>query len=86
MSEKLKLGQLAEIVSGSTPRTNVKEYWDGNILWITPAEIQEDDYYILDIYNEKYPIICNNKDCTMKILKKYKNNIKDKYNVRRNEI
>ena len=37
MSEKLKLGQLAEIVSGSTPRTNVKEYWDGNILWITPA-------------------------------------------------
>ena len=48
MSEKLKLGQLAEIVSGSTPRTNVKEYWDGNILWITPAEIQEDDYYILD--------------------------------------
>lgn len=46
----------------------------------------KDDYYILDIYNEKYPIICNNKDCTMKILKKYKNNIKDKYNVRRNEI
>ena len=48
MSEKLKLGKLAEIVSGSTPKTNIKEYWDGNILWITPAEIKEDDYYIAD--------------------------------------
>ena len=48
MSEKIKLGELGEIVSGSTPKTNIKEYWDGEILWITPAEIQEDDYYIAD--------------------------------------
>lgn len=48
MSEKIKLGELGEIVSGSTPKTNIKEYWDGEILWITPAEIKEDDYYIAD--------------------------------------
>ena len=48
MSERVKLGELGEVVSGSTPKTNIKEYWDGNILWITPAEIQEDDYYISD--------------------------------------
>ena len=48
MSEKVKLGELGEIVSGSTPKTNIKEYWDGEILWITPAEIKEDDYYIVD--------------------------------------
>ena len=48
MNGKLKLGELAEIVSGSTPKTNIKEYWDGDVLWITPAEIQEDDYYIAD--------------------------------------
>ena len=48
MSEKVKLGELGEIVSGSTPKTNIKEYWDGDVLWITPAEIQEDDYYIAD--------------------------------------
>ena len=48
MSERIKLGELGEVVSGSTPKTNIKEYWDGNILWITPAEIQEDDYYISD--------------------------------------
>jgi type I restriction enzyme S subunit len=48
MSEKVKLGKLAEIVSGSTPKTNIKEYWNGDTLWITPAEIKEDDYYIAD--------------------------------------
>ena len=26
MSEKVKLGELGEIVSGSTPKTNIKEY------------------------------------------------------------
>ena len=48
MSEKIKLGELGEVVSGSTPKTNIKDYWDGENLWITPAEIQEDDYYIAD--------------------------------------
>ena len=48
MSEKIKLGELGKIVSGSTPKTNIKEYWDGEILWITPAEIKENDYYIAD--------------------------------------
>ena len=48
MSEKIKLGELGKVVSGSTPKTNIKDYWDGEILWITPAEIQEDDYYIAD--------------------------------------
>ena len=43
MSEKIKLGELGKVVSGSTPKTNIKDYWDGEILWITPAEIQEDD-------------------------------------------
>lgn len=48
MVKNVKLGELGKVVSGSTPKTNIKEYWDGNILWITPAEIKENDYYILD--------------------------------------
>lgn len=48
MSEKMKLGDLGDIISGSTPKTNIKEYWNGDFLWITPAEIQEDDFYIAD--------------------------------------
>ena len=44
--KKIKLSEVGEIVSGSTPKTNIKEYWNGENLWITPAEINEDDYYI----------------------------------------
>ena len=46
--EKYKLGDICEIVSGSTPKTNIEEYWDGNIKWITPAEINDDTYIITD--------------------------------------
>jgi hypothetical protein len=36
----MKLGGkngIAEIVNGSTPSTDVPEYWDGDILWATPS-------------------------------------------------
>ena len=44
----MKLGDICTIVSGSTPKSNVPEYWDGNIKWITPAELTEDSYFIND--------------------------------------
>lgn len=43
-----KLGEVCTIVSGSTPKTSVTSYWDGNIKWITPAELNEDTFYIMD--------------------------------------
>ena len=46
--EKYKLGEICEIVTGSTPKTNEKEYWDGDIKWITPAELNDDSYIIYD--------------------------------------
>lgn len=45
---KYKLGDICEIVSGSTPKTSVEEYWDGDIKWITPAELTDDSYIIDD--------------------------------------
>lgn len=45
---KYKLGDICEIVSGSTPKTGIAEYWDGNIKWITPAELSDDTYIIND--------------------------------------
>lgn len=44
----VKLGEVCTIVSGSTPKTSVASYWDGNIKWITPAELNEDTFYIMD--------------------------------------
>lgn len=46
--EKYKLGDICEIVSGSTPKTNIDEYWEGTIKWITPAELNDDMYIITD--------------------------------------
>ena len=34
-----RLGDVADIVGGGTPSTNVPEYWDGDINWFAPAEL-----------------------------------------------
>jgi type I restriction enzyme S subunit len=42
--EQRKLGEVADIVGGGTPSTNISEYWDGNIDWYSPAEIADQIY------------------------------------------
>ena len=44
----MRLGDICTIVSGSTPKSNIPEYWDGDIKWITPAELNEGTYIIND--------------------------------------
>ena len=44
--EYKKLGEVALVVSGSTPKTNIKEYWGEGHYWITPAELNEQTIYI----------------------------------------
>ena len=34
-----KLGEVADIVSGGTPDTTKRDYWNGSINWYTPAEV-----------------------------------------------
>jgi len=34
-----KLAEVAQIVNGGTPNTNRPEYWNGEILWLTPREL-----------------------------------------------
>jgi type I restriction enzyme S subunit len=28
-----------DVVGGSTPKSDMQEYWDGDIQWITPADL-----------------------------------------------
>ena len=42
--EQRKLGEVAEIVGGGTPSTTNEKYWDGDIDWYTPAEINNQIY------------------------------------------
>lgn len=37
------LGDIAEVVSGATPKTSVEEYWEGGIPWATPKDLSELD-------------------------------------------
>ena len=37
--EDLTLGEVTKIVSGGTPKSGTKEFWDGGILWITPKDM-----------------------------------------------
>jgi type I restriction enzyme S subunit len=37
------LGEIAEVVGGGTPSTTIGEYWDGDIVWLTPTEITSQD-------------------------------------------
>lgn len=39
--EESNLGNIAEIVGGGTPSTNNEEYWNGDIVWLTPSEINK---------------------------------------------
>ena len=46
--KKVKLGEICEIVTGSTPKSSNPNYWNGEYKWITPAEISDDDFIVFD--------------------------------------
>ena len=43
-----KISDVAEIILGSTPSTSNPEYWNGSLLWVTPAELTASSLYIYD--------------------------------------
>ncbi|MBB5617034.1 type I restriction enzyme S subunit [Chryseoglobus frigidaquae] len=38
---RVRLSDIAEVVGGSTPKSGVAELWDGDIPWITPADLSK---------------------------------------------
>lgn len=42
--EVLPLKDVATIIGGSTPKTNIEEYWNGEHYWVTPAELHNTRY------------------------------------------
>ena len=42
--EKIKF--CFDVYAGATPKTEVKDYWDGDIVWVTPADYKTEDKYI----------------------------------------
>ena len=62
-----EIGSLGTILTGSTPKTNNQEFWDGNIKWITPAELGPDTFVIND--TERKITEAGRKSCSLNILK-----------------
>ena len=46
--ESCKVGDLGKIFSGGTPSTKVKEYWDGNLNWLSSGETRNTYIYTTD--------------------------------------
>jgi len=44
----LQISDIGKVVSGATPKTANEDYWDGDNLWITPAELSEESFIIFD--------------------------------------
>ncbi len=42
-----KIKDLGTVVAGTTPNTNIPEYWDGDLCWISPAEL-DGSHYLYD--------------------------------------
>lgn len=43
-----KLGEICTVVSGTTPKSIRPEYWDGDINWVTPAELTDESDVIYE--------------------------------------
>lgn len=61
--EEKKLGELGKIVTGKTPSTKEKEYWNGDIQFVTPTDMKGGKYQKIternineSIVNEALPI------------------------------
>lgn len=37
----LTVPEFSDVISGATPATNVREYWDGDIEWVTPVDLSK---------------------------------------------
>jgi len=48
------LGDIAEVVGGGTPSTAKEEFWDGDVIWLTPTEVTAIDGKV--IYESKRKI------------------------------
>ena len=63
-----KIGDIAEIIGGGTPRTEIDSYWDGDIKWFTPSEIGKSKYIF---ESERHITEKGLKNSSAKLLPKY---------------
>jgi len=68
-----KIENIFNIFGGTTPSTSVKEFWNGNINWVTPSDLNK---LLQNIY-----LIQTEKKITEEAVKKYSLNIFNENNI-----
>ncbi|WP_440255260.1 restriction endonuclease subunit S [Candidatus Avelusimicrobium sp.] len=61
-----QIGQVSKIVSGTTPSTQNPIYWQGNLPWLTPAEIPDNMNYINN--TQRKISLKAVRDCSLRLL------------------
>lgn len=46
--ERKRISEFAEVISGGTPSTSVEEFWNGDVVWITPSDLSKIKYPKID--------------------------------------
>jgi len=46
--EVTRLKNVSKIINGSTPKSNIEKYWDGDITWVTPSDISKLNGFIFE--------------------------------------
>lgn len=66
--KEYKLSEIMQLIGGGTPKTSIKEYWDGNIPWLSVADFNNGRKFVFDA--EKKITVKGLKESSTKILKK----------------
>ncbi len=64
--EVRKIKEIGEVAGGTTPSTKKKEYWDGEIPWLTPKDLREYEYIYIS-KGERNITKKAVKECSLKI-------------------
>lgn len=66
--QEVRLGEVAEIVSGGTPKTSIPEYWNGEIPWLSVADFNNGKKYV--VASEKFITQLGLQESSTKLLQR----------------
>ncbi|WP_104746986.1 restriction endonuclease subunit S [Helicobacter bilis] len=66
--QEVRLGEVAEIISGGTPKTSIPEYWNGEIPWLSVADFNNGKKYV--IASEKFITQLGLQESSTKLLQR----------------
>lgn len=44
--ERVRFTQIVSILSGGTPKTDIEQYWNGDVYWFSPADVERSCYVL----------------------------------------